>query len=253
MCCADRGPDNLGVVPRGTAGIHPHANGALGARRRIALLTVLAVAVTLVVSGLLGARALGDGASRCDRHAAQSKARAAIVTGSGERVVVIGDSYSVGLGLDRIAQSWPSRLPGRVRVAGFSGSGFSEHASPCGEVSFADRARAAVRNGADLVVVEGGLNDFDRSSAEIRSGFARLMRLLEGRPVVVVGPVTAPARARAVPRVDRLLRELSERYGVPYVATTDLRLPYLGDRLHLTPTGHRLFGDAVAERIAALR
>jgi acyl-CoA thioesterase-1 len=39
---------------------------------------------------------------------------------------------------------------------------------------------------------------------------------------------------------------------VPYVSTLDMRLPYLDDRLHLTPTGHRIFGDAVAARIALL-
>ena len=55
-----------------------------------------------------------------------------------------------------------------------------------------------------------------------------------------------------MPRVDRLLRHLSDRYGVPYVSTVDLDLPYLDDRLHLTPAGHRAFGDAVADRIAAV-
>ena len=64
-----------------------------------------------------------------------------MVTGSGERVVVVGDSWSAGLGLDDPVQSWPSRLPGRIHVAGFSGTGFSAHASPCGRVSFA-RPRA---------------------------------------------------------------------------------------------------------------
>ncbi len=92
------------------------------------------------------------------------------------RVVVIGDSWSAGLGLDRPVQSWPSRLPGRVHVAGFSGSGFSAKASPCGRVSFADRAPAALGGGADLVVIEGGLNDYDRSRAEIKAGFARVVR-----------------------------------------------------------------------------
>ena len=52
--------------------------------------------------------------------------------------------------------------------------------------------------------------------------------------------------------VDALLADLSEEYGVPYVATSDLDLTYLDDRLHLTEDGHRAFGDAVAERIAAL-
>jgi acyl-CoA thioesterase I len=52
--------------------------------------------------------------------------------------------------------------------------------------------------------------------------------------------------------VDQLLAHLSKKYGVPYVSTLDLKLPYLDDLLHLTPAGHREFGDAVAARIAAL-
>jgi acyl-CoA thioesterase-1 len=221
-------------------------------RRRTVLLTASALLVALVATGLLAARATAR-QSQCERFEAASIKRAAMVTGSGERVVVIGDSWSAGLGLERPAQSWPSRLPGRIHVAGFSGSGFSAKASACGRVSFGDRAPAALRNGADLVVVEGGLNDFDRSRAEIKAGFQRVLRAASSYDVVVVGPALAPSRANQVPRVDRLLRHLSDKYGVPYVSTVDLDLPYLDDRLHLTPAGHRAFGDAVAERIAAVR
>ena len=211
----------------------------------------MALLAALVASGVIAARA-GASTSKCEQFEADSVRRGQMVTGSGERVVVIGDSWSAGLGLDHPAQSWPSRLPGRVHVAGFSGSGFSEKASPCGRVSFADRAPAALANGADLLVVEGGLNDYDRSGAEIRAGFARVMKYAAAYRTVVVGPATAPARAAKVPRVDRLLGRLSEKYGVPYVSTVDLRLSYLDDRLHMTPAGHRAFGDAVAARIAAL-
>jgi acyl-CoA thioesterase-1 len=206
----------------------------------------------LAASFYYAARALGAGTTQCERFTVASAQRAKQVTGSGERVVVIGDSWSAGLGLDRPVQSWPSRLSGRIHVAGFSGSGFSAHASRCGRVSFADRAPSALKGGADLVVVEGGLNDFDRSRAEIRAGFARVMRSAASYRVVVVGPATAPARAASVPRVDRLLRHLSTKYGAAYVSTTDLDLPYLDDGLHLTVTGHQAFGDAVADRIAAL-
>lgn len=174
------------------------------------------------------------------------------VTGSGPRVVVIGDSWSAGLGLDQPGLSWPSRLPGRIHVAGFSGSGFSTGASSCAGVSFADGAGAALRGDADLVVVQGGLDDVDRTDGEIRSGFTRLMRALRAYRVVVVGPARAPDRARGVPRVDRLLAALAASHGVEYVATSDLELSYLDDRLHLTEAGHRAFGDAVADRIAAL-
>jgi len=218
---------------------------------------LLAVLVTVLVASLYGVVSQASGAkpTRCEQFRADSVARAGQVTGNGERVVVIGDSWSAGLGLARPVRSWPSRLPGQVHVAGFSGSGFSAGASPCGRVSFADRAPAVVR-GADLLVVEGGLNDWDRSDAEIRSGFARLMRLVRAADVprlVVVGPASAPSRAAKVPHVDALLAQLSRQYGVGYVSTADLDLPYLGDRLHLTEAGHRAFGDQVARRIASLR
>jgi len=215
----------------------------------------VAVALLVVVVALLVvhlADRAGADVDRCDLFAADSTARAAQVTGDGRRVVVIGDSWAVGLGLDRPVGSWPSRLAGAVHVAGFSGSGFSAHASACSRVAFADRAPRAMRRGADLVVVEGGLNDYDQPDADIRAGFARLMRELRGHRVVVVGPATAPSRARAVPHVDALLASLSQRYDVAYVSTTSLDLPYLDDRLHLTPAGHAQFGDYVASRLATL-
>jgi len=194
----------------------------------------------------------GAGEERCRAHRADAGQRADLAVGARPRTVVLGDSWSVGLGLRDLGDSWPSRLPGQPEVAGFSGSGFSAGASPCARVSFAERATTAVHRDADLVVVEGGLNDYDQPEAAVRHGFDRLMRTLVGRRVVVLGPALAPARADAVPRVDRLLGELSAAYGVPYVATSDLDLPYLADGLHLTVTGHAAFGDAVAERIAAI-
>lgn len=208
-------------------------------------LVVLLVATLLTVQ--LVDRAGADG-SYCARHAVQASERARIVTGSGDPVVVVGDSWSVGLGLDQLGSSWPSRLPGRVSVEGFSGSGFSRTASPCGDESFGTRAASVPAAG--LVVVAGGLNDFDRSTTAITLGFGRLLAALEGRDVVVVGPATAPSRAAEVPRVDRLLARLAADSGIPYVATSDLRLPYLPDRLHLTAEGHATFGDAVAQRLA---
>jgi acyl-CoA thioesterase-1 len=212
---------------------------------------VAALLCALTATGVLAARASANH-SKCEQFAAASEKRAEMVTGSGERVVVIGDSWSAGLGIDRPVQSWPARLPGRIHVAGFSGSGFSARSSECGRVSFGARAPAALASGADLVVIEGGLNDYDHSRAEIKAGFARVMSAAAAYRTVVVGPAAAPARAAKVGRVDRLLARLSQKYGVPYVSTVDLDLTYLDDRLHLTPAGHRVFGDAVAARIALL-
>jgi acyl-CoA thioesterase-1 len=207
--------------------------------------------VTALLAVHLAARARGADASRCERFEAASVMRSRVVTGSGERVVVIGDSYSAGLGLAAPGDSWPTRLDGTVHVAGFSGSGFSVGASACPGVSFGARATDAVARGADLVVVEGGLNDHDQPADAIREGFDQLLAKLRGHRVVIVGPPTAPARAAAVPRVDALLEELAKQYDAAYVRTSGWTLPYLDDRLHLTPAGHRAFGDRVARAIAA--
>jgi len=216
----------------------------------VALLCAVALVGSLLVFHL---SATAKDAQHCARFAKASATRAAADTGAGAPVVVIGDSYSVGLGLDRPARSWTARLEGRVHVEGFSGSGFSAGASGCGAVSFADRAADALDGAPELVVVEGGLNDFDQSDAAITAGFRRLMRVLEGRRVVVVGPVLAPSRAGAVLRVDRLLERLAAEAGASYVDATGLRLDYLDDGLHLTEAGHREFGGYVAERVAALQ
>lgn len=197
--------------------------------------------------------------SRCDRHRVDSRDRATIVTGDGASTLVVGDSWSVGLGLTDLSRSWPSRLPGEVHVAGFSGSGFGAGASRCRGASFAERAPRALSTGAlradppDLVVVEGGLNDWDQTDAAVEQGFASLMRTFGAIPVVVVGPASAPQRGDLVSRVDLLLARLCDAYAVPYVATSDLELPYLDDGLHLTETGHEEFGQAVAERISVVQ
>lgn len=227
----------------------------LGRSRRFYLLLVVLVAllIGLLVEGIAWHdRAAADAVrvARCERFTHQQEARAAAVSGSGPRVVVIGDSWSSGFGLASPQHSWPVRLPGRVYVDGFPGSGFGAHTSGCHQVAYAQRAAHDVRRHPSLVVIEGGLNDFDQPSAAIADGFSRLMRQLRGQHVVVVGPASAPSRAAAVPRVDRLLAALSAKAHVPYFSTVDLKLTYQPDRLHPDQQGADAYGDAVAGFIA---
>jgi acyl-CoA thioesterase I len=224
----------------------------ISARRTLLplLATLLAVVGVLSVLALNTVeRAQGADGERCARFALQAAARERLVTGTGQRVAVLGDSYSVGLGLRDPQRSWPSEIHGRVHVFGFSGSGFSAHASGCHHVSYADRVGRAARN-AQVVVVEGGLNDVDQSTAEIRTGVRRVLRALRDNKVVVVGPAPAPARAAGVQRVDALLAEECARAGVRYLSMLDQSLPYLTDRLHLTAAGHRAFGRAVERALS---
>lgn len=223
--------------------------GGWSVRRGVAAAAVLAVVpVWFAVSA-----SAGD-PDRCERFAAASAQRAELVTGSGADTLVVGDSWAAGLGLDDLHDSWPTRLPGRVTVAAFSGSGFSRLASECGDVSFAGRAAGALTPMTRLVVVEGGLNDHDRTDQEITAGFARLVAALGDHGstlrVVVVGPAAAPSRSAAVVRVDRLLAGLADGVGWQYVPAYDWELGYLPDRLHLTAEGHTAFGDLVAAAVS---
>lgn len=242
-----RGPAPVGRAEKTTC---PRAVGPVRPRLPLVVL-VTGVLLTLAFVGV--ERATGTLPTRCETFAADSLARAQAVTGSGPDVLVLGDSWSVGLGLDAPERSWPRQLPGRVHVAGFSGSGFGAGASGCGaRVSFGARAEAAVRTlpPGTPVVVAGGLNDWDSTGAEITAGLDLVLAALEGHPVTVVGPADAPARSAYVARVEALLEALCAERGVRFVPVSDLRLDYLPDLLHLTPDAHAAFGDAVAARLS---
>lgn len=211
--------------------------------------TALAAAVFVAAQG---EDAQATWAERCRATEAQSQLRQSQVTGAGARVAVIGDSWSQGYRLDAPQGSWPAQLPGRVWVDGFAGSGFSLTASPCAGVSYAERTAPALATDPDLVVVQGGLNDHDMPTEQVRAGANEVLAALAGRPVVLVGPAAAPRRAARAAVVDRVLAEVADDAGVPYVRTYDWELDYLPDRLHLTAAGHADFGRRVAAAIEAL-
>lgn len=203
---------------------------------------LLFFALLVVLSGgLLATSHSASADSDCARRQAASLARAADVSGTGPRINVIGDSYSLG--------SWPSALPGRVHVDAFAGSGFTRAASRCGASAYADRAAHALRGAPRLVVVEGGLNDYRSSSADIEASARRLLGSLLGTRVVVVGPAQAPARADQVDRVDGVLAKVA---GLDYISAKDWNLEFDADRLHLTPAGQQEFGRRVAAALDAL-
>lgn len=225
-------------------------------RRRGSWVAVLALLVaTTVLAGPWGQDAQASLRERCSVITRASEARHAVVTGLGTPIAVIGDSYAQGLGLHRPADSWPARLPGRVVVDGFAGSGFSAQASPCGDRGYAGRVARALAEDPVLVVLQGGLNDHDQASADIVLGVRAALSALRGqhdRRILVVGPPAAPARAAAARRVDALLASVAAVAGATYVRTLDWDLDYLPDGLHLTADGHRDFGDRVAAALPGL-
>lgn len=214
---------------------------------------IVAALIGLVTALTLVKPAVSTPPDRCTRFVQQSHAHAQDPDDPGGSTAVIGDSYAAGSGLDDPASGWTSRLPGRVFVYAFPGSGFSRDAGKCGGESFAERAPEALQFDPHLVVVQGGLNDIDQTDREIRAGLRRLLTQIGTRRVLIVGPAPAPTRYAGALRVDRVLRAAARRTGTPYLSMIERRLDYLPDGVHLTSTGHRKFGAIVANRIDASR
>ena len=137
-----------------------------------------------------------------------------------------------------------------TKVVGRPVLGFSVGASRCGDRSYATRAPRSLRPATELVVVEGGLNDTDQPNADLEGGARRLLRLLDGRRVLVVGPPPTPDRTwTEVARVDATLRRIAGEYGASYLSMLKAELSFQDDDLHPDPAGHRVFGDLVAARV----
>ena len=64
------------------------------------------------------------GPTRCQQHRLDARERAAVVTGRGERVLVIGDSWSVGLGLS-IVKAVADHHHGHLELTPLAGGGLS--------------------------------------------------------------------------------------------------------------------------------
>lgn len=229
-------------------------SGALDRRtlwRALACLLALAVAAAVLGAAVpkwRQARADAKLRSQCQTIATQSAARNRVVTGHGQRVTVLGDSYAQGYLLTNPAQSWPSRLPGRVTVNSLGGTGFV--ASPCGQHdTYADRAASVLATHPRLVVIEGGLNDVLADRQAVADGLRRTVAALTPVRVVVVGPADAPKWREQAKRVDQTLAAAARIAHVQYVSALQWPLSFAADGIHLTPGSHRLFGDRVAQAL----
>lgn len=169
---------------------------------------------------------------------------------TGERsVVVIGDSYGQGSGLDDPReQSW-STLAGRqagwtTHVDAVGSTGFTNEGY-CGGQEFAARVDAALAQTPDLVIVQGGLNDDTADSAALSRQAGDLLRRLNAVPAVaVIGPPDVPARQHEA-ATDAVLREATKAAGRRYISMLDVPMSLLPDQLHMTPEGHEQFAALV--------
>lgn len=158
--------------------------------------------------------------------AAAAPARPAIEVPAHARAYFFGDSWTEGQAARR-GRGFPyvtSELLGWTPVVdGVGGTGYVAHYRASTQ-AYPVRA-AAIPDGtdADIVILEGGLNDelvpHTGMQTAVRQTIQTLRTRFPGKPIVVLGP--AP-RALPVPtalrQVDRLIRDACAEVKVPYIS-----------------------------------
>ncbi len=181
------------------------------------------------------------------------------VTSGDRTIAVLGDSYTQGPGLPGGPDdAWPAalgaRLGAEVVVDGVGSTGFTT-AGLCApaEITYGQRLEADPPD-ADVVVVQGGVNDAILGRPdEVAAAAADLLGELADVPtVVVVGPTSAPAADPSkVSTVDDALRKATEDAGRVYVPLRDAGIELLDDQLHPTVPGQQRIAELVAAAIEA--
>ena len=155
-----------------------------------------------------------------------SAARPVLEVPAHARAYFFGDSWTEGL-IARRGRGFPyvtSELLGwTAEVDGVGGTGYLGHYRPSTQAYPVRAAAIPAGTTADVVIVEGGLNDEAMPHADlklaVRSTITTLHARFPGKPIVVLGP--AP-RALPVPtalgQVDRLIGDACADAGVPYIS-----------------------------------
>ncbi|MGI9822308.1 SGNH/GDSL hydrolase family protein [Agromyces sp. Marseille-Q5079] len=175
------------------------------------------------------------------------------------RALILGDSFTAGYGATSSSANWAAIAAGSLRwqatIDGVGGTGFTKTTSTDGTdgLGFRQRLLAQARTGAtyDVIVIQGGLNDWRASTeaeAEAVGQVVRTARMQWPEAVVVVfGPAEPIAAGTA--RLVHLpaIRAASVEAGAvfidpssptPWITTGNSDLLDLGDGLHLNDAGY---------------
>lgn len=246
------GGRGLGVVDSDTDG----RRSPMVAGMKLARVLVLAIVVlTAATVGAIHVRRAHERAAVCRAMTALNERRddARPVSQGTPTVVVLGDSYSEGVGLANPRQSWPTiyghATHATVYVNAFGGSGIVR--SRCPGHEYGTRVDAVRAFRPSMVIVQTGLNDLGASRESVVAAVATLTRRLAPARVALVGPTAAPQRDQAqVKAMDADLRLAAHDARIPYVPLVGLLLTYQRDRLHPIASGQAEIGRYVAARLS---
>ncbi|GAA1829610.1 SGNH/GDSL hydrolase family protein [Agromyces salentinus] len=175
------------------------------------------------------------------------------------RALFLGDSFTEGYGASRPAAIWATIAAGSLRwqptVDGIGGTGFTKTTATDGTdgLGFRQRLLARGSTGAlyDVVVLQGGLNDWQATGDEEYAAVARAVRtartLWPEAVVVVFGPAEPIADGTKRLAHLPLIRDAALDSGAvfidpsspsPWITAGNSDLLDLGDGLHLNDSGY---------------
>jgi lysophospholipase L1-like esterase len=245
-------------------------------RARVRRATILAgVVVAAVVAAVV---LLGTGREPAVRAAATSQGAAGsttasptprVLAGNGVHgadgrpsVTFIGDSWAVGVGATGkrgYAVLTGEQLGWTYDVLGVSGSGYTQGGAA--GITFGERVDAAVATDADVIVVQGSLNERRSTPSALASAaFTTLKRLRdEADPhtkILVVGSTYAPGTPDGtIDWINDAIGGAASRVGLPFVDpaaehwidATDPALWF--DPNHPDDAGYQLVADSLAREL----
>ncbi len=142
------------------------------------------------------------------------------------RVLIVGDSYTQGVGDDDASNGlgWApeaaAALGWQATVDGRGGSGYV-NPTTYSAGTFASRLWRHPANGYDLIVIQGSSNDQHYSATVLAGAVNMTLRTVRRRypsaKVVMVGPTNPYGNTANYATVDAKLKAGAVRYGVPFV------------------------------------
>jgi lysophospholipase L1-like esterase len=177
-------------------------------------------------------------------------------------VTFIGDSWAVGVGATDqrgYAVLTGEQLGWTYDVLGVSGSGYTQGGGA--GITFGERVDAAVATDADVIVVQGSLNERNSTpealASAARTTLERLRREADPRTkILIVGSTYAPGTPDGtIDWINDAIGEAAARIGLPFVDPTaehwiDATDPGLwADVNHPDDAGYRLVADRLAREL----
>jgi lysophospholipase L1-like esterase len=214
----------------------------------------------LVVSGALF---LGSGGPLSERAGAAAQSSAPAVGAERPTVAFVGDSWTVGVGATGMrgyAVLTGERLAWEYHVLGVGGSGYT---LPGRGSTFDQRVDRAVDTEADVIVVQGSLNERGGVPSALAPAARTTLTHLRaqaspGTEILVVGASYTPGTSRAtIDRINEDIAEAAEAAELSFVNParenwTDPADPTIwNDPDHPNDAGHQLIADRLTPLLRA--